>query len=158
LLPLLCMRAISRPGAAVLVALVVAACAALQLQAPKLSVVSVQLMGSDLWEQHLRVRMHVQNPNDRELPIKGLEYTLEVDGQTFATGHSAASFVIPPSGEAEFDMNVTTNLASTLLKLLSQGSQGLGRGIPYRMTGKVSLASGVMRSIPFDERGTFKLQ
>ena len=32
---------------------------------PTLTVVDVQLQGSDLWEQHLKVRMHVQNPNDR---------------------------------------------------------------------------------------------
>jgi len=153
------MRAISRPGVPVLVALVLAACVlAPKFQAPKLSVVAVQLVGSDLWEQHLKVRMHVQNPNDRELPVKGLEYTLEVDGQTFATGNSAAAFVVPAMGEAEFDMNVTTNLAGTLLKLLGHGSQALEQGIPYRMTGKVSLSSGLMRSIPFDERGTFKLQ
>src|SRR4029077_14784628 len=52
-----------------------------KLTPPTLSVVDVQLLSSDLWEQHLKVRMHVQNPNDRTLPIKGLEYTLEVEGQ-----------------------------------------------------------------------------
>jgi LEA14-like dessication related protein len=129
-----------------------------KLTPPTLSVVDVQLLSSDLWEQHLKVRMHVQNPNDRTLPIKGLEYTLEVEGQQAATGASAASFVVPAQGEAEFDMNVTTNLAGTLLKLLARGSDTLSQRVAYHLSGRVSLSEGLMRSIPFDERGEFKLQ
>jgi LEA14-like dessication related protein len=125
---------------------------------PTLTVVDVQLQGSDLWEQHLKVRMHVQNPNDRALPIKGLEYSLQVEGQQFASGESAASFIVPARGEAEFDMNVTTNLAGTLLKLLARGSDTLSQSVAYRLTGKVSLSEGLLRSLPFDERGEFKLQ
>jgi LEA14-like dessication related protein len=129
-----------------------------RLTPPTLTVVDVQLQGSDLWEQHLKVRMHVQNPNDRALPIKGLEYTLQVEGQQFASGESAASFIVPARGEAEFDMNVTTNLAGTLLKLLARGSDTLSQSVAYRLTGKVSLSEGLLRSLPFDERGEFKLQ
>jgi LEA14-like dessication related protein len=102
--------------------------------------------------------MRVQNPNDRRLPVKGLEYIMEVEGQQFASGVSAASFVVPAMGEAEFDMNVTTNLAGTLIKLLGRGSDGLGQSVSYRLTGKVALSEGLMRSIPFEERGTFSLQ
>ena len=55
--------------------------------------------------------MHVQNPNDRALPIKGIATRSRCEGQQFASGESAASFVVPALGEAEFDMNATTNLA-----------------------------------------------
>jgi LEA14-like dessication related protein len=71
-----------------------------KLQAPTLTVVGVDLLKSDLWEQHLRVRMHVQNPNDRTLPIKGISYTMDVSGQEFASGESGASFVVPARGAA----------------------------------------------------------
>ena len=62
--------------------------------------------------------MHVHNPNDRALPIKAIEYTLEVEGQQFASGESARRFVVPALGDAEFDMNVTTNLAGALMGVL----------------------------------------
>jgi LEA14-like dessication related protein len=141
------------------VALLLGGCALTpKLTPPTLTVVDVQLQGSDLWEQHLKVRMHVQNPNDRALPIKGLEYTLQVEGQQFASGESAASFIVPARGEAQFDMNVTTNLAGTLLKLLARGSDTRSQSVAYRLTGKVSLSEGLLRSLPFDERGEFKLQ
>jgi LEA14-like dessication related protein len=147
-----------RAGAWLAGALLVSGCAfAPRLMPPTLAVLDVQLQGSDLWEQHLKVRMRVQNPNDRILPIKGLAYTLEVEGQQFASGESAASFVVPARGEAEFDMNVTTNLAGTLLKFLARGPDAR-QSVAYRLSGKVSLSAGLMRSIPFDERGVFRLR
>ena len=154
------MRAINRCVPALsAAALLLAACALTpKFIPPRLSVVDVQIESSDLWEQRLKVRMRVQNPNDRRLPVKGLEYSLEVEGQQFASGASAASFVVPPMGEAEFDMNVTTNLAGTLIKLLGRGSDALGQSVAYRLTGKIALSQGLMRSMPFEERGTFRLQ
>jgi LEA14-like dessication related protein len=124
---------------------------------PNLTIVGVRLEGSDLLAQHLKVRMHVQNPNDRTLPVRGIEYTLEIDGQPFASGESAASFVVPALGEAEFDMNVTTHLAGTLMQLLARAPGALA-SVPYHLSGKISLSEGWLQSIPFEQHGTFKLQ
>ena len=126
-----------------------------KLEAPRLSVVNVELQKGQLWEQKLRVRMHVDNPNDRVLPIKGITYTLDVNGQEFAHGESAASFVVPALGEAEFDMNMTANMAGTLMSLLSHGADS---HLEYRLAGKIALSEGLLRSIPFDQHGSFKLQ
>jgi LEA14-like dessication related protein len=144
-------------GAAAL-ALLGGGCAlAPKLTTPTLTIVGVKLEGSDLLAQRLKVRVHVQNPNDRTLPIKGIEYTLDVDGQPFATGDSAGSFVVPALGEAEFDMNVTTNMAGTLVRLLARPSDARA-SVPYRLTGKISLSQGWLQSIPFEQHGTFSLQ
>src|SRR3984957_3663294 len=86
-----------------------------KLEAPRLSVVGVELQKGALWQQKLKVRMHVDNPNDRTLPIKGIAYSLDVNGQEFAHGESAASFVVPALGEAEFDMNMTANMDGTII-------------------------------------------
>lgn len=130
-----------------------------RLETPKLSIVSVELVKGDLFEQRLRARMRVQNPNDRELAVKGLTYTIEVGGEEFGRGMSGSSFIVPRMGEAEFDMNVTANLAGTLLRLASRSSQGgMPETLDYRIAGKVSLATGVLRSIPFEEKGTLKLK
>ncbi len=66
--------------------------------------------------------------------------------------------MVPALGEAEFDTNVTTNLAGTLMTLLSRGADSGTQKIEYRLSGKLSLSSGLLRSIPFDEHGTFSLQ
>lgn len=141
--------------AALLAAVMLGACAlSPRLEAPQLSVADVQLLGGDLMQQRLRVRMHVENPNDRALAVQGIVYTLEVEGQEFASGESAASFTVPALGQADFDMNVTTNLAATLLRIVSGGNT---HALAYHLTGKVTLAQGFLRSIPFEQRGSFKL-
>jgi LEA14-like dessication related protein len=119
----------------------------------------VQILSSDLLSQRLKVRMHVQNPNDRALPVRRIEYTVEVDREQVASGESLASFVVPPRGQAEFDLTLNTNLAAALLKVLGQSGGAQGREIPYRLSGKVALGESWMwRSIPFDQRGSFRLQ
>jgi LEA14-like dessication related protein len=125
---------------------------------PELTVVGLQLEGGDLFTQRLKVRVHVRNPNDRRLPIKGLEYALDVDGQPFATGESAASFEVPALGEAEFDMNVTTHVAGALMRLLARAPGTTVDTVPYRLSGKISLSEGWLQSIPFEQHGTLKLQ
>lgn len=130
-------------------------CAALpKLEAPKLSVVGLKLQGGDIFSQRVDVRMRVFNPNNRELPIDGITYRLEVNDAELGNGSTTAPFNVPAMGEAEFDMQITANLAGALLKLLTRknSSEALG----YRLVGSVNLSSGFLRRIPFDERGTFK--
>jgi LEA14-like dessication related protein len=126
-----------------------------KLQTPHLSVVRVELQKGALWQQKLKVRMHVDNPNDRELPIKGITYTLDVNGQEFAHGESGAAFVVPALGDAEFDMSMTANMAGTIISLLSHGTDA---AVEYHLVGKISLSHGLLRSVPFDQHGTFNLQ
>jgi LEA14-like dessication related protein len=152
-----------RLAGSLLPALLLAGCAAFapRLETPHLSVVDVTLVKSDLFEQRLRARMRVQNPNDRELAVKGITYTIEVGGEEFGRGISGSSFVVPRMGEAEFDMNITANMAGTLIRLISRAEKQGGRApeaIEYRIVGKVSLATGVLRSVPFEEKGSFSLR
>jgi LEA14-like dessication related protein len=128
-----------------------------KLTTPKLTVVNVEMLKSDLWEQRMKVRMRVENPNDRPIPVKGLTVALDVQGQELAHGVSGASFNVPAFGEAEFDMNMTANMAGALIKLLGKGNT-LGDQVEYRVTGKISLSEGLLRSIPFEDKGTFRLQ
>ena len=125
-----------------------------KLETPRLSIVDIEVHKANLLEQQLRVRMRVENPNDRSLPVQGLSYTVYLGGQEFATGVSAASFVVPALGTAEFDMDVTANAAGALFTIFNKPP---GEGIDYRMKGRVRLAQGWLRSIPFEQSGTFTL-
>lgn len=152
-------RALSVPLVASLLAVSLAGCAMLvpKLETPRLSVVSVEMLKGDVWEQRMKVRMRVENPNDRPIPVKGLQVALEIQGQELAHGVSGAAFNVPALGEAEFDMNMTANMAGTLLRLLGTGKP-IEDAVEYRVTGKISLSEGWLRSIPFEDKGTFKLR
>ena len=124
-------------------------------ETPKLSVISMKMQSADIVSQRLQVRMRVQNPNSRELPVKGISYRIEVNDSELGQGQTGAAFVVPAMGEAEFDVQFTANLAGVLGKLLSRrGSQD---SLQYRLVGEVALSSGFLRRIPFDERGSVKL-
>jgi LEA14-like dessication related protein len=137
-----------------------ASCGALggRMETPRLSLVDAQLVRGDLFEQRLKVRMRVQNPNDRDLAVKGITYAIDVAGEEFGHGMTANSFTVPRMGEAEFDMMVTANMAGMLVKVLGGNRGGTADAIEYNIHGKVALASGILRSIPFNETGTLKLR
>ena len=130
-----------------------------RLEPPQLSVVGVEIARGDLFEQRFKARMRVQNPNDRSIAVRGVSYTLHIGGEELGRGLSGSSFTVPALGEAEFDMLVTMNLAGTLMRLLERArSDGLPDSLSYRLRGEVKLAEGLVRTIPFDEKGSVRLR
>lgn len=136
-----------------------AGCAALlpKLETPHLSVIGVEVVSTTMFEQRFNVKMRVQNPNDRALPIRGLKYTMQLAGQDFGRGMSAKAFTVPALGEAEFDMIVTTNLATSLLKILPALEKN-PESLEYRLEGTVSTDLGLLRTIPFSESGRLSMK
>lgn len=133
------------------------ACVSTRFEAPKLSIVNVGMVSADVFSQQFRIRLHVQNPNDRALPIKGIEYELFLQGDSFAEGISNQPFVVPALGEAEFDTMVTTNFMSSVGRLLSKLNNSDGNKVQYTFVGKVVLSEGMLRRIPFSEQGMVDL-
>ena len=150
-----------RPTALLLCcALLAAGCSAIlpKLETPRLSLVSLQMQQATLFEQRLLVKLRVQNPNDLALPVRGLTVDFDLGGERFATGLSAQQFEVPAYGEAEFDMMITANAATVLLKLLSQDSGARRESIDYRISGKLRTSLGLLRTVPFVETGSIPLR
>jgi LEA14-like dessication related protein len=135
--------------------LLLGACSSLptHLESPKVDLVGIQMMSTDMFAQKFRVRMKVTNPNDLELAVKGLEYQILLMGDSFAEGNSMDRFVLPANGEAEFDMVVTTNFVSSLGRLISRVGGGKLENLDYEISGDVLLEKGMVRKIPFAHRG-----
>jgi LEA14-like dessication related protein len=126
-----------------------------KIEVPRLSLVRVAMTSADIFNQQFLVRVHVENPNDRELPVKGIDYRLFLEGDSFAEGLSEKPFVVPAKGETEFDMVVRTNFVSGLGRLMSRLN---GRDqVQYVVEGKVLTDLGMVKKIPFQETGTVSL-
>jgi LEA14-like dessication related protein len=141
-------RCTASAGLVATVTVWLAACTTPQkLEPPKVSIVGLQIVKAEVWVQHLKIRLRLHNPNDRDLPVTAVEYTIEIAGQNAASGSYAEKFVVPAHGDAEFDTSVVANLAGALLRLLTHVPSTL---VPYRLTGKITLGEGLGR-IPFEE-------
>jgi LEA14-like dessication related protein len=131
-------------------------CAAMlpRLQPPSLTVTGIAFAGGSMQQQQMHLTLHVVNPNAREIAIRGIDCTIELEGQPFAQGSTEAAFTLPASGETDFGLNVTANLNNALVALAG----GLGhKTVDYHLYGQVHLGGGLVRTIPFDQEGRVRL-
>jgi LEA14-like dessication related protein len=135
-------------------AVCLSACSALRpdLEVPRLTLVSVAMTSADIFNQQFLVKVNVQNPNARELPVKGIDYKLFLEGDSFAEGVSEKPFTVPAEGDIDFDMTVRTNFVSGAARLISRLN---GRDqVNYVVEGKVLTDISMLKKIPFQETGT----
>ena len=142
--------------AAAMLATTLSGCASMlpKLQPPTLAVTGVVIGGGNIQQQQIRLTLHAVNPNDRAIPIRSIECNLELEGAAFAQGTTDAAFTLPALGETDFDLNVTANVNTVLAALAS----GFGHHtVDYRIYGEVHLQGGIVRNIPFDQKGRVRL-
>ena len=144
---------------ALALALAPAACSVLapKFNRPNVSVVGIELRGGNLLQQNFAVKLNIQNPNDRTLPITGVHVELNVGGEQIATGVSDHALVVPAHGESDFDMTIKANVALALLKLADKMDQH-SNSIDYDLTGAASIDLPFLRDLPFHQTGSFSLQ
>ena len=125
-----------------------------QLQPPTFTVTAIAFAGGTLQQQQMHLTLHVVNPNARAIAVRGIDCSLELEGQPTAAGASDAAFTLPASGETDFGLNVTANLNNALLALSSGFSHST---VAYHLYGQVHLSEGLVRTIPFDQKGRVRL-
>jgi LEA14-like dessication related protein len=138
------------------VAVLLSACAAMHLQAPDITPTAVELVDVALNQQRFKVTLHVQNPNDRALPIKYVKVALQIEGVEVGRGESSEPFNVPAHGETDFDMTVTTDVASSVPDLLMRVARG-GKLPSYRLSGTVNPDIAYIPPIPFSKSGQITL-
>jgi LEA14-like dessication related protein len=132
-------------------------CASLlpKLEAPRLEVTGVSFVGGDAAHQQIGLRIHASNPNARALAVQRIDYGIVLADSEFAHGTTSAPFTLPAAGETDFDLQLSADLL-TALKVL--GAHLGERDIPYRVTGTVHFAGGVLRVLPFTSHGRLALR
>ncbi len=135
-------------------------------QKPEVSVASVDLRQLGFLEQHFAVQLRIRNPNDVALPITGLSFDIEVNGQRFVSGVSDKAVTVPRFGDALLEVTAISTLAGALKQFyaLQRGAQrGVQNGsqlrgperLDYRISGRLQLAG--VGSVPFERQGDLRL-
>ncbi len=122
---------------------------------PRVTLADLRLAEMSLMEQRYAAKLRVQNPNDARLNVRGMEYTIYVNGRKFADGVRSGNFSVPGYGETLMDVNLT----STVLRVFEQFknlSEGEPKEFRYRIAGSLSLA-GLAGSIPFSHEDVLDL-
>jgi LEA14-like dessication related protein len=140
-------------------ALTLSACSLLapKFNRPEVSVVSVEMRSGNLLQQNFAVKLNIQNPNDRALPVSGVHVELNVGGDQIASGVSDHAFVVPAFGESEFDMTIKANMALAFVKLADKMDKH-SDSIDYDLTGAASIDLPFLRNVAFRQTGAFSLK
>lgn len=105
-------------------------------QDPDIHLVKVEVIKAKLLEQQFMLHFRIDNPNDSNLPIRGLQYTIRLNDILLADGESSDWFTIPANGREYFQVPVRTNLwrhLKDIAKLLKNSDQP----IRYRLDGEL---------------------
>jgi len=149
-----------RCGSSLLVAaLAVAGCSVLapKFEKPQFSVVSIEMTGGNFLRQNFLVKLNIQNPNDRTLPVSRLHVELNIAGEQVASGVNTTAFVVPARGDTQFDMEISANMALALLKVAGRKDQHAD-SIEYDMTGGASIDLPFLSDLPFRQHGALSLK
>jgi len=121
---------------------------------PRVSLVSIQPKDMNLLEQRYGLQLRILNPNETAIPVKGLNYSLEINGREFAYGVSRQDVSIPAFGEALLDVDVVSNLLQVMQQVQELG-EAQQDSLKYRLSGQISLAGSLVK-LPFDYHGELK--
>jgi LEA14-like dessication related protein len=138
------------------VALLLSACAVFHFQAPDVTPTAVELTDVALDRQLFKVTLHIQNPNDRALPIKWAHASVEIEGVEVGKGEINEPFNVPAHGEMDVVMVVTTNLATSVPDMLLRIARR-GQLPSYRLSGTVNPDVTLLPPIPFSKSGQIEL-
>jgi LEA14-like dessication related protein len=123
---------------------------------PTIQLSNIQLGSGGLLNQELLIEIRIGNPNDFELPLTGLAFTLDVNGQPFADGLSNAVVTVPRLGYAMVPVTANTNILSIFRQLMFLGQNDK---ITYRLHGTAYVGRlGISRSVPYERKGELSLQ
>lgn len=108
-------------------------------------------------EQQYFVTLRIQNPNDRELAVKGVVFELELNDKAFARGTTGTDTTVPRFGSTTVEVETLSSLGGILRQLGGvTGPDGVPKSFRYRIKGKLH-TSGMGGVLPFDERGELSM-
>ena len=110
------------------------------------------IAGGSFFEQQFNLKLRVQNPNDQEIRIDGVAFTLEVNDAPFANGVGNQMVTVGRFASATVAVDGYSSTGG-LIRQAGRFMQGGDRALRYRLKGTLNMAGGLR--VPFDRSGEF---
>ncbi len=119
--------------------LVVAGCATFSspLEKPEVKLVAVKLLPSEGLAQRLAIKLRILNSNSVTLPLKGMKYSLDLQGYELISGVSNDIAPIAAYSEAEVELLATVDWINGL-RLLQSVLARPESAVSYKLEAKLS--------------------
>ncbi|MDE3048452.1 MAG: LEA type 2 family protein [Nitrospirota bacterium] len=114
---------------------------------PEVFVTNVTPLEATAFEQRLQVDLRIRNPNDFDLLVTGIDFTLTLNGKRLARGLSNQDIAIPRLSDAVVSVQTSTSTLDVVRQLLSFSQK---QDLSYGITGLLHLKDG---RLPFDNSG-----
>lgn len=133
-------------------------CAAMKTapEKPEVSLVGLSLVNAGLFEQTFKVQLRIQNPNNFDLPLQGLNIKLNLNNQPFITAMSNNHVTIPRLGSTIIDVDAISTLTN-LTQQFGGFLKGDMAGVRYNLNGHVHLIEPII-SLPVEKQGEISLK
>ncbi len=121
--------------------------AGLQAKSPEVLLISVTPLDATIFEQRLKVDLRVRNPNNFDLEMTGLDFTLHFNEKRLARGLTNQSSTIPRLGDSVLSVETTTSTFDVVRQFLNFSEN---QDLTYRVSGVVHTLEA---ELPFENKG-----
>lgn len=146
-----------RVAASGLSVLLLAACATLDpdYEEPTVSLAGIRALPSQGGMPNFEVKLHIVNPNDFDLDLEGIVYTIALDGHDLVKSVGKDFPVIESYSEETVTLTGSVSLLDGI-RLLADLVQSSGNELDYAFKAKLDMG-GLHPSIRVNETGTLDL-
>ena len=145
------MQRFFRLCSAVAVTALLAGCAGLLAERPRVNIASITPKEMKLLEQVFTMDLRIQNTGESEIAVNGIVFDLEINDRPFATGVSNQNLVIKPFSSQVVQAEAVTTLPN-LLRQVAGAPKSDELKLTYRLRGTIH-TGGALGRIHFDDKG-----
>ncbi|VVP73767.1 hypothetical protein PS918_01622 [Pseudomonas fluorescens] len=119
---------------------------------PEVHLVKVEVVRAKLMEQRFVLHFRIDNRNDSDLTVRGMEYRIHLGNILLAEGEHEHWITVSPKGSRFYKVPIRTNLwpkVKDLVKQLKNSEQG----IPYRLEGEMETGLFIARYVHLARNG-----
>ncbi|KAE9644998.1 LEA type 2 family protein [Pseudomonas sp. PB106] len=119
---------------------------------PAVHLVKVEVVRAKLLEQKFILHFRIDNPNDSDLTVRGLEYRIHLADMLLADGEYEHWITVAPNSSSFYKVPIRTNLwprVKDVVKMLKSPSQQ----IPYRLQGEMETGLFIAHYVHLERNG-----